>query len=419
MFRFLSTAIALSAFTMAGTFAAKADSSVEVMHFWTTGGEATALGVVREKVISQGVEWIDAPVAGGGGDQARTALQARIASGNPPAAMLMLGQNILDWANEGMLGNVDALAAAEGWDSVLPQAVQDYTKVNGHYVSVPTNVHRTDIIWASKAAFKAIGAKPPTTWEELNALAPRFIEAGIIPLAHGGQPWQEAYMFEAVVAGVGGAELYRDALIELDDGVLRSMEMVAVFEQLAALRSMVDENAAGRDWNLATAMVINGEAAMQIMGDWAKGEFSNAKKIADEDFFCIPVPKSNDDAFVYLVNSLSLFTQTDPKQIAAQEILAKAIMDPKVQVEFNLAKGAIPARTDVNSSALDSCAQATLSSFSSNDDAGTAVPTFAGTHAAKAAIVGAATDAITEFFNTDISASEGATLLADSVQAAK
>ncbi len=398
---------------------AMADPSVEVMHFWTSGGEAAALSAVRDKVVADGVAWVDAPIAGGGGDAAKTALQARIASGNPPAAMLLLGQNIIDWANEGMLGNVDAIAAAGNWDTVLPQAVQDFTKIGGHYVSVPTNVHRTDMIWASKAAFDAIGAEYPTTWEELNALAPRFIEAGIIPLAHGGQAWQEAYMFEAVAAGVGGAEFYRKALVDLDDETLRGPQMRAVFDQLAALRGMVDANAAGRDWNLATAMVINGEAAMQIMGDWAKGEFTNAGKLAEADYACIPVPKANGDAFVYLVNSLSLFAQTDAELAQAQEVLATAIMDPEVQVAFNVAKGAIPARGDVDTSALDACAQATLAGFGSNDTGGTAVPTFAGTHAANAAVVGAATDAITEFFNSDMTPDDGVATLADAILAAK
>jgi glucose/mannose transport system substrate-binding protein len=396
-----------------------AEPSVEVMHFWTSGGEAAALGAVRDKVVAGGVVWTDAPIAGGGGDAAKTALQARIASGNPPAAMLMLGQNIIDWANEGMLGNVDALASAEGWDAALPQAVKDFTKINGSYVSVPTNVHRTDMIWASKAAFDKIGAAYPTTWEELNALAPRFIEAGIIPLAHGGQAWQEAYMFEAVAAGVGGADFYRKALIELDDATLRGPDMVAVFEQLASLRSMVDPNFPGRDWNLASAMVINGEAAMQIMGDWAKGEFTNAGKKPGDDYACIPVPKAKGDAFVYLVNSLSLFTQTDPDLMKGQEVLASAIMDKEVQVAFNLAKGAIPARTDIDLSAMDSCAQATSAALAANDAGGTAVPTFAGTHAANASIGGAATDAITAFFNSDMTAADGATALADAIAAAK
>ena len=411
--------MSITALLLATASPAFAEPSVEVMHFWTSGGEATALGAIRDKVVANGVAWVDSPVAGGGGDAAKTALQTRIASGNPPAAMLLLGQNIIDWAHEGMLGNVDALAASEGWDAALPQAVKDFTKIDGHYVSVPTNVHRTDMIWASKAAFDKIGAPYPTTWEELNALAPRFIEAGIIPLAHGGQAWQEAYMFEAVAAGVGGADFYRKALIELDDATLRGTEMVAVFDEMAALRGMVDENFSGRDWNLASAMVIKGEAAMQIMGDWAKGEFTNAGKVPGTDYACIPVPKAKGDAFVYLVNSLSLFTQTDPEKTAAQEVLASAIMDPGVQIAFNQAKGAIPARTDIDLAAMDACAQETSAALKANDAGGTALPTFAGTHAANAAVVGAATDAITGFFNSDMTAAEGATALADAIAAAK
>jgi glucose/mannose transport system substrate-binding protein len=397
---------------------ALADPSVEVMHFWTSGGEAAALGTVRDKVVADGVAWEDAPVAGGGGDQAKTALQARIASGNPPTAMLMLGQNIIDWANEGILGNVDAVAAAGGWDAALPQAVKDFTKVGDHYVSAPTNVHRTDMIWASKAAFDKIGAPFPATWEELNALAPKFREAGIVPLAHGGQAWQEAYMFEAVALGVGGADFYRKALVDLDDATLRGDTMVAVFAELAELRGMIDENAPGRDWNLATAMVINGEAAMQIMGDWAKGEFTNAGKVAGTDFACIPVPKAAGDGFVYLVNSLSFFAQTDPDRQKGQEVLAASIMDPGVQIAFNQAKGSIPARTDVDVSALDACAQATSQALAAADAAGGAVPTFAGTHAAGASVVGAATDAITEFFNSDMAPADGAAALADAIAAA-
>lgn len=398
---------------------AAAEPTVEVMHFWTSGGEAAALSAVRDKVVEEGVVWNDAPVAGGGGDQAKTALQARIASGNPPAAMLMLGQNVIDWANEGLLGDVNVVANAQDWDSVLPQAVKDYTKIDGRYVSAPTNVHRTDMIWASKAAFDKIGADYPDTWEEFNALAPKFREAGIIPLAHGGQAWQELYMFEAVLSGVGGSDFYKKALIDLDEDALSGETMIAVFRQMAELRGMVDENAPGRDWNLASAMVINGSAAMQIMGDWAKGEFVNAGQVPFTDFACIPVPKAEGDAFVYLVNSLSFFEQPDVESQEAQEILASAIMDRDVQVKFNQAKGSIPARMDVNIAQLDECAQTTAASFGHNDAEGSAVPTFAGTHAAKASVVGAASDVITDFFNSDMSPEDGAAYLAEAVTLAK
>jgi glucose/mannose transport system substrate-binding protein len=227
------------------------------------------------------------------------------------------------------------------------------------------------------------------------------------------------YMFEAVALGIGGADFYRAALVDLDDATLRGDTMVATFTQMAILRDMIDDNAPGRDWNLASAMVIGDTAALQIMGDWAKGEFTNAGEVAGADFDCIPVPKAAGDGFIYLVNSLSLFTQTDPEDIAAQEVLASAIMSPEVQIAFNIAKGAIPARSDVDMTALDACAQATAAAFVANDAAGTAVPTFAGTHAAPAYIVGAATDAVTEFMNSDMAPADGATLLADAIAAAQ
>jgi len=400
--------------------AVSADTNVEVMHFWTSGGEAKALSAVRDEVISRGVGWEDQPVAGGGGDQAKTVMQARITAGNPPTAMLMLGQNIIDWANEGLLSDVNEVAEREGWDKVVSAAVQNFTKINGKWVSSPTNVHRTDMIWASKAAFDAIGADYPKNWAELNALAPRFKKAGIIPLAHGGQPWQEAYMFEAVALGVGGADFYRKALVDLDDSALRSDDMIAIFNQMAKLRDMTDENAPGRDWNLATSMVINGKAAMQIMGDWAKGEFANAGKVAGRDFACVAAPTSKgDEGFIYLVNSLSFFEQKDPKKKAAQDVLASSIMDPKVQIAFNQAKGAIPARNDLDLSGLDACAQETSAALTRSDKSNTAVPTFAGTHAANASVVGAATDIITEFFNSDMSAEEATILFADAVKSAQ
>ena len=402
----------------AGLFAhsAYADPAVEVMHFWTTGGEAAALAAVRDEVVANGVAWEDAPVAGGGGDAARTAMQARIAAGNPPTAMLMLGQNIIDWADAGLLGDVNAVAEAEGWSDVLPNAVRAFTEVDGRYVSAPTNVHRTDMIWASRAAFDAIGADIPTTWEEFNALAPQFLDAGIVPLAHGGQAWQETYMFEAVLLGVAGAEFYEQALVDLDLDALGSATMVEVFTQLAVIRdTMVDENAAGRDWNLATAMVINGQAAMQIMGDWAKGEFTNAGQTAGDEFLCFSVPSSDETGFIYLVNSLSFFEQVDDEALAGQAALASAIMDPDVQVQFNLAKGSIPARNDLDLSGMDACAQSSAADFAAADAAGTAMPTFAGSHAAPAAVVGGATDAITEFFNSDMTAEDGVALLAEAV----
>lgn len=392
---------------------------VEVLHWWTSGGEAAALNVLKDDLSGQGIGWQDMPVAGGGGTEAMTVLRARVTSGNPPTAVQMLGFDILDWAEEGALANLNDVAAAEGWDDVVPEALQAFAKHDGNWISAPVNVHSTNWVWANKAILDELGIAQPTTWDEFVAALEAVEASGRIALAHGGQAWQDATVFDGVVLSTGGIDFYRQAFVDLDPEALGSDTMVEVFDRMATLRSHVDENFSGRDWNLASAMVINGEAAFQIMGDWAKGEFTNAGLMAGDDFACIPVPKTDAGGFVYLVNSLSFFAQPDPEQAEAQATLASAIMDPAVQVAFNQAKGAIPARTDVDLSAMDSCAQATAAEFVETDTAGSAVPTFAGTHASNASVSAAATDVITEFFNSDMTPQEAVELLAEAVELAQ
>ena len=389
----LGTSALVSALAMS---ASAADPQVEVMHFWTSGGEAKALNVIKTALDSQGVDWKDAPIAGGGGDNAKTVMRARIAAGNPPTAMLMLGQEIIDWANEGMLTDVNTAANQGNWDKVLPNSVQTFTKVNGNYVSVPTNIHRVNMVWANSTAFKKIGADVPKTWVEFNQLAPKFQAAGIIPLAHGGQAWQDMTLFDSVVLGIGGPNFYRQVFVEQNIQAINSQTMEKVFDQMRLLSGMLDPNYPGRDWNLATGMVIRGEAAMQIMGDWAKGEFTASGKVANQDFHCFPSPGTTQD---FLVNSFSMFEQGNRDLKSAQAAMASAIMDPEVQVQFNLAKGSIPARTDADMSAFDACSRSTMADLKSSSASDRSLPTFAFTHAASSDMVGAFTDVVTAHFN--------------------
>src|SRR5690606_23811051 len=112
---YTTTAIVTAAMMMTSG-AAMADD-VEVLHWWTSGGEAAALNVLKEDLQAQGIGWLDMPVAGGGGEGAMTVLRARVTAGSPPTAVQMLGFDILDWAAEGALGNLDEVAEAEGWDA--------------------------------------------------------------------------------------------------------------------------------------------------------------------------------------------------------------------------------------------------------------------------------------------------------------
>jgi len=262
----LTAAFAVSLATLSTTV--RAEPQVEVLHWWTSGGEAKAVKALKDEFETNGGKWVDSPIAGGGGDSAMTALRARAMAGNPPTAAQVKGPSIQEWAEEDLLGDLGDVAKAENWDTVVPPLLQEIMKYDGRYVAVPVNIHRVDWLWANPEVLAKVGVTEiPTSWDDFNAVADKLQAAGIVPLAHGGQPWQDATVFEVVLLGVGGPAFCQKTLVELDDAALRSDTMVKVFDQMRKLRGYVDKDFPGRDWNLATAMVINGKAAFQIMGD--------------------------------------------------------------------------------------------------------------------------------------------------------
>lgn len=390
-------------------------ADVEVLHWWTSGGEAAALEVLKKDLQAKGVAWKDMPVAGGGGEAAMTALRARVTGGNPPTAVQALGFDILDWAKQGVVGNLNAQAAAEGWDKVVPAALQGFAKVNGNWISAPVNVHSTNWVWISKAALDKAGGKAPTTWDELVAVLDKMKANGITPLAHGGQPWQDATIFDAVVLSLG-TDFYKQSMIDLDPAALGGAKMVEAFKRLAKLRTYVDDNFSGRDWNLASAMVIEGKAGMQMMGDWAKGEFIKAGKKPGADFVCIRFPGTQ-GAVTFNSDQFMMFKKAGAED--AQLKMASAIMNPAFQSAFNVVKGSVPARTDVPNAAFDDCGKKGMADLAEANTKGTLFGSMAHGHAAPAGVKSAVYDVVTAAFNNELSPEKAAAELAKAVAAAK
>lgn len=389
---------------------------VEVLHWWTSGGEAAALNVLKQNLEAEGISWTDSPVAGGGGTQAMTALKARATAGNPPAAVQMLGFDIIDWAELGFLADLNDVAAENGWDEVVPLALQNFSKFDGKWIAAPVNVHSTNWVWANKMILDELGIAQPATWDEYIAAMETVQAAGYIPLAHGGQAWQDATIFDGVVLSLG-ADFYKAAMIDLDDAVLRSDKMLEAFGRMSQLREFLDPNFSGRDWNLASAMVINGEGAFQMMGDWAKGEFLNAGKVPGEDFVAFRTPGTkgsvtfNSDQFVMF--------EVDASLEYAQKKLAAAIMDPGFQVAFNVVKGSVPARTDVPDGEFTIIGKEAIKDLAAANDSGTLFGSMAHGHAAPAAVKNAVYDVVTAHFNGQISDEEAVTQLADAIMNAQ
>jgi glucose/mannose transport system substrate-binding protein len=390
--------ITLLATTALFSAVAYAQKSVEVLHFWTSGGEAAALNVLKNKLDQQGIKWNDMPVSGGGGEQAMTTLRTRVTSGNPPAAALLMGYDLTDWAKQGVLADMNTLAKQENWDQTIPQAVQRFTKYEGKWIAAPLAIHSINWVWANKQILEKAGVVgEPKNWDEFIAAAEKVQKAGFIAIAHGGQPWQEATVFDSVVLATGGADFYRKALIELDEKALGSPTMEKVFQRMGQFKKLIDKDFSGRDWNVAAGMVISGKAGFQIMGDWAKGEFTNAKKEPGKDYLCFPVPGTQ-GTVSFLSNQFAMFKVIGDK-VASQTAMAKASYDAKVQSEFNVLKGAIPARSDVSDAAFDACGKRAIKELALASKSNTLVGSMAHGHAAPTAVKNAFYDVVTRHFN--------------------
>ncbi len=384
-------AATLATFALAGTAQAQ---KAEVIHWWTSGGESAAIKEFATAFQKSGGTWVDAAVAGG--ENARAAAINRIAGGNPPtAAQFNTSKQYHDIIAEGLLNDIDAVAAKEGWDKWMPAPIVQAIKVKGRYYAVPVNIHNPTWFWYSKAALQKAGvAAEPKSSDEFFAALDKLKASGVVPLALGGQAWQELITFYAWMLHAGGPDLYLKFYRDRDAATVASPAFRKVLTDFKRLKSYVDPGSPGRNWNDATTMVITGKAGFQIMGDWAKGEFVAAKQTAGKEFGCFAgfSPKSP----YMIAGDVFVFPKTgNADAIKAQQALATVMTSPAAQVAFNNRKGSIPVRTDVDVKAMDLCAQAGIAALQDKSR-----------HIANPDMlmapdqIGAVQDAVTKFWNT-------------------
>jgi glucose/mannose transport system substrate-binding protein len=331
-------------------------TDLEVTHWWTSGGEAAAVSEFAEAFNATGNNWVDGAIAGSGG-VARPIIISRILGGDPMGAtQLNHGRQAEELVEAGLMMDLTELADAEGWrDFVNPVSLLDSCTLDGRIYCVPVNIHSWQWLWLSHQAFADAGVAVPTNWNEFVAAAPALETVGKIPLAMGQQSWQSSGAFNVMAVAIAGVDIWTQVYSDKNAEAAAGPEFGAVFSAAAAARSMaVDSNV--QDWNQATNLVITGAAGGQIMGDWAQGEFQVAGQVAGVDYTCLPglgmneVISTGGDAFYFPNNR-------DPEVTAAQLELASLLLSREVQVAFNLAKGSLPVRGDIDMSSANDCMQ--------------------------------------------------------------
>jgi glucose/mannose transport system substrate-binding protein len=163
-------------------------------------------------------------------------------------------------------------------------------------------------------------------------------------------------LFSSMLSNLGGRELYLKVIRDRDQAAIRSAAFRKVLLAYKRLQSYVDQGSPGRNWNDATALVIAGRAGLQIMGDWAKGEFTNAGQAPGRQYGCLPGLSANSP---YLIQGdVFVFPKTsEADAIRAQKLMADVLERPSVQLQFSKLKGSLPVRPDLDVSQLDLCAQ--------------------------------------------------------------
>lgn len=348
------TVATLAVATLLGSTAAMA-TDLEVIHWWTSPGESRAVAEFAKALDGDGQDhWVDGAIADGA--TARAAIMQRVLGGNPPgAAQFNPGREYEDLIKNNLLLDLAPLAKKEGWDKIIrPPGIAEACHQGDHWWCVPVNIHSWNWAWASIPAFKKAGLELPKNWQEFIADAPKLKAAGIIPFAIGAQPWQLDGAFGAIMTAELGIDNREKLLKDHDMTVANGPEMTKALTEFKSLKQWTDEGSANRDWNLTTNLVIQNKAALQIMGDWARGEFGAAGKKPDVDYACLALPidhptvTTDGDVFVFPKSQ-------DPNVEAAQLRLASLIISPKVQALFNNAKGSMPVRDDVDMSLADPC----------------------------------------------------------------
>ena len=334
-----------------------AAESLDVLHWWTSKSERNAVDFLRRQLAEEDIEWRDAAIPGGAGSGAMKVLKSRVLAGKPPAVAQLIGPAINEWADLGLILELDAATAK--WPKQLFPTIWQLVEHRQHSVAVPLGIHRINTLLYNKKIFDRLGLKPPRDFNDFKRVALELRAAGIHPLLQSSEAWQVATLFETLVLAEADSAFYRQLFVDRQAEAYLDPRLAKALRRLRQLKSY--SKSADLPWLDVAKQFASGQAAMVVMGDWMKAELITQGMHIDVDFACSPVPGTS-EYHLYSVDTMVMFAG-DYSQQSTQEKLAQWLVSPKVQLGYSRVKGAVPVRRDIDVSSLDRCGIDSWQSF--------------------------------------------------------
>lgn len=346
---------ALAAGLMLGTAPSALSTELIIYHTWSTPAEVAALTTLRTNWEAKGHQWKDLAIPHNSG--VNVSLINMITGGEPPNVFVSSDPNLYrDLAGLGLEYDLTSYYSEIGATDNLFPIVRDLMTVDGKMVKVPLFLHIDGTIYWNKEVATASGVDP-ASWTSLDAMIADFDKvkaAGYVPIAVGGQAFQVGYLFHALLAAVGGPEIYNRMYADEPDGsVFETPEFAKTIEYLRTISEQATPESENRPWNETTNTVITGKALFQIMGDWMKGEWKAAGKVPGVDFGCMVLPGAK--AVPVTLDAMGIRGGVDGDIEKAELDFVATAVDAAVSGEMNQNKGSTPPRMDAPAELLDEC----------------------------------------------------------------
>jgi glucose/mannose transport system substrate-binding protein len=345
----------------------ESSADVEVFTWWAEGSEKEGLdalvGVFEEQ--NPDFTFVNGAVAGGAGSDAKNVLASRLQTNDPPATFQAhAGAELTDYINNGQVEDLTAMYEEKGWNELFPEGLLERLQQDGGIFSVPSNIHRANVVWANPAVLTEVGLDPAATYADMDAFIAALEKvkaAGKIPLSVA-TDWTQVHLLETVLLADLGVEGYNG----LWDGTTDwgSAEVTAALEHYATLMSFTNTDRQSLDWPDATQLVIDGEAAFNIMGDWAEAAFASQDKVFGTDYVTFPVP-GTDGVFDFLADSFTM--PVNGPNPEGTEAWLDTVASAEGQEAFNLAKGSIPANIEADTSGFGDYQQTAIESWTNDE----------------------------------------------------